>query len=135
MKCENLKINVPGFYAGNGIYKVRFLPEIPRLWKYHASGCIQEDGTIDVAPANHGHGLVQTDECHFCYQDGTLFHPFGTTIYALIHQEDLLVAETIATLTNAPFNKIRLCIFPKHYDFNHNEPPFYAFRTYGNTDS
>jgi len=127
LKCQNKKINVSGFYAGNGIYKVRFLPEVSGLWKYRISGCIQEEGTIEITPADQGHGFVRTEECHFCYQDGTLFHPFGTTIYALIHQENSLVAETIETLTNAPFNKIRLCVFPKHYDYNHNEPPFYAF--------
>ena len=31
------------------------------------------------------------------------------------------------TLSQAPFNKIRMCVFPKHYDFNHNEPKYYAF--------
>ena len=23
--------------------------------------------------------------------------------------------------------KVRHCVFPKHYDYNHNEPPYYAF--------
>lgn len=31
------------------------------------------------------------------------------------------------SLERAPFNKVRFCAFPKHYDFNHNEPPVYAF--------
>ena len=30
-------------------------------------------------------------------------------------------------LRTAPFNKLRLCVFPKDYDYNHNEPPLYAF--------
>ena len=30
-------------------------------------------------------------------------------------------------LKTAPFNKVRFCVFPKYYDFNHNEPSVYAF--------
>ena len=26
-----------------------------------------------------------------------------------------------------PFNKVRHCVFPKHYDYNHNEPQLYPF--------
>ena len=33
----------------------------------------------------------------------------------------------LATLKASPFNKIRMCVFPKHYDFNRNEPPHHAF--------
>lgn len=31
------------------------------------------------------------------------------------------------TLSTAPFNKVRHCVFPKHYDYNHNDPELYAF--------
>ncbi len=30
-------------------------------------------------------------------------------------------------LADAPFNKMRMCVFPKHYRFNQNEPPTYPF--------
>ncbi len=30
--------------------------------------------------------------------------------------------KTLKTLKNAPFNKIRMCIFTKHYTYNFNEP-------------
>jgi hypothetical protein len=30
-------------------------------------------------------------------------------------------------LANAPFNKLRMCVFPKRYKWNENEPPLYAF--------
>ena len=66
-------------------------------------------------------------ETHFAFEDGTAFIPFGTTVYALAHQEDALVEETLESLRSAPFNKVRMCVFPKHYDYNHNEPPCYAF--------
>jgi hypothetical protein len=35
--------------------------------------------------------------------------------------------ETIETLRHAPFNKIRMCVFPKHYLYNNNDPKYYAF--------
>ena len=34
---------------------------------------------------------------------------------------------TLATLADAPFTKIRMCVFPKHYAYNENEPERYPF--------
>lgn len=73
------------------------------------------------------HGMVKAVGTHFEYEDGTMFYPFGTTIYALAHQTPELVEETLNTLKDAPFNKVRMCVFPKHYQFNNNEPQFYPF--------
>ena len=38
-----------------------------------------------------------------------------------------MVEETFRSLAKAPFNKVRHCIFPKSYDFNHNNPEYYPF--------
>ncbi len=73
------------------------------------------------------HGIVKAVGTHFEYEDGTLFHPFGTTIYALAHQVPELIDETMETLKNSPFNKVRMCVFPKHYQYNNNEPLWYPF--------
>ena len=64
---------------------------------------------------------------HFAYADGTPFHPVGTTCYVWNLQGDALEEETLRTLATAPFNKVRFCVFPKHYLFNQNEPPAYPF--------
>ena len=64
---------------------------------------------------------------HFAYADGTPFFPFGTTCYAWVHQSESLQEQTLQTLKAAPFNKIRMCVFPKSYQYNHNEPPYYPF--------
>lgn len=45
-----------------------------------------------------------------------------------MHQNSALIDETMQTLARAPFNKIRLCVFPKHYRYNTNEPEYYPFR-------
>jgi hypothetical protein len=64
---------------------------------------------------------------HFAYADGTPFFQVGTTCYAWVHQGDDLEGETLNTLCRSPFNKIRMCVFPKDYVFNKNEPVYYPF--------
>lgn len=73
------------------------------------------------------HGVVKAVGTHFEYEDGTYFYPFGTTIYALAHQVPELINETMETLKNSPFNKVRMCVFPKHYQYNNDEPLWYPF--------
>jgi hypothetical protein len=38
-----------------------------------------------------------------------------------------LQERTLKTLKTAPFNKLRMSVFPKHYNYNKNEPSFYPF--------
>lgn len=42
------------------------------------------------------HGMVKAVGTHFEYEDGTHFYPFGTTVYALAHQEDNLIDQDTA---------------------------------------
>ena len=125
--CGDTMKTVRGFYDGDGRYVVRFLPEIPGEWRWKVRGAVTAEGTEVCKPADGSRGLVKAVQTHFEYEDGTLFFPFGTTVYALAHQEDALVEQTLESLQSAPFNKVRMCVFPKHYDYNHNEPPCYAF--------
>ena len=124
--CDGQEKEVKGFYDGNGVYKVRFLPEKCGMYSWKVSGAVAAEGSEECVPGE-GHGLVCAEKTHFVYEDGTRYIPFGTTIYALIHQEDALVRETMESLKKAPFNKVRHCVFPKSYEFNQNEPPCYAF--------
>ena len=63
------------------------------------------------------HGMVKAVGTHFEYEDGTYYYPFGTTIYALAHQSEELIDKTMATLRKSPFNIVRMCVFPKHYQY------------------
>lgn len=72
-------------------------------------------------------GIVRACGTHFRYENGQWFHPFGTTVYALVHQNSELIDKTMETLKNSPFNKVRMCVFPKHYRYNNNEPEYYPF--------
>ncbi len=123
------KTEVKGFYAGGGYCRIRFLPLEAGEYACRVRGIVQTEEILFTAEqaAEGNHGPVHAEGIHLYYADGTPFHSFGTTVYALANQEKELVDQTIDTLSKAPFNKVRMCVFPKHYDYNHNEPPLYAF--------
>jgi Domain of unknown function (DUF5060)/Protein of unknown function (DUF4038)/Domain of unknown function (DUF5605) len=127
------KIRVGGFYDGDGMYRVRFMPEAPGEWTYTTASNRPEldgkTGTLTVTrPSAGNHGPVRVHNTfHFGYADGTPYFPVGTTCYAWTHQGDKLEEETLATLKAAGFNKLRMCVFPKWYAFNRTEPPRYPF--------
>jgi hypothetical protein len=126
-------VAVDGFYDGDGIYRVRFMPDVEGEWTFvtrsnHVglNGKLGRFLCIEARPGNHGPVTVRST-WHFGYADGTSYLPFGTTCYAWTHQGDILEEQTLASLKKSPFNKIRMCVFPKSYAFNRNEPAAYAF--------
>lgn len=125
--CGQTVTKVKGFYAGNGEYKIRFLPEQTGKVIWKICGLVEAQGEEECLPAEGKHGVVRAKGTHFEYTDGTYYYPFGTTIYALAHQDRELIDTTMDSLSKAPFNKVRHCMFPKHYDYNHNEPEYYPF--------
>lgn len=124
--CNSEKITVPGFYAGSGVYKVRFLPKQAGEYTWKVSGAVSAEGGEACVDSGLP-GMVKTDGKAFRFENGKLFHPFGTTVYALISQTSELIEQTMQTLSKGPFNKLRMCVFPKDYDFNKNEPDHYPF--------
>ena len=115
-------VEVAGFYDGDGIYRVRFMPETQGEWHYETKSNVRAlSGQIGVfnvgAPAANNHGKVHVaNTFHFSYADGTPFHELGTTSYGWAHQGDALEEQTLRTLATAPFNKIRMCVFPMRKD-------------------
>ena len=71
--------------------------------------------------------LIKAVDTHFEYEDGSYFCPIGTTIYALAYQDDALINETFESLDNSPYNKVRMCVFPKWFDYNRDEPECFPF--------
>ena len=127
------QIIVPGFYDGNGFFKVRFSPPTPGEWRYETRSNRRElngkRGSLTADPPSaDNHGPVQVFKTHYLrFADGTPYHQFGTTCYAWAHQTAELQQQTLKTLAAAPFNKIRFCVFPKSYSYNRNEPELFAF--------
>jgi len=120
-------IRIDGFEDGENKHKVRFMPDATGEWTYATS--TGDSGRFQVTPPSRGnHGPVRVSNTfHFAYADGTPYIPIGTTCYAWTHQGDALETQTLETLRSAPFNKMRMCIFPKHYAYNNNEPEFHPF--------
>jgi hypothetical protein len=116
------EISVAGFYDGEGRYRIRFMPDAVGTWTYETLSNRAElrgkRGTFTVVqPAAGSHGPVSVrNTFHFGYADGAPFWQVGTTSYAWTHQPDALQEQTLRTLSAAPFNKIRLAVFPNNDD-------------------
>lgn len=127
------EIRVPGFYDGDGIYRIRFMPDEEGEWSFRTESPIPEldgkTGTISCIGTDAGnHGPVRVhNRYHFAHADGTPYFPFGTTCYAWTHQPLEMQQQTLATLETAGFTKMRMCVFPKAYIYNDNAPLFDVF--------
>lgn len=130
-------VEVPGFYDGNGNYKVRFSPDTPGNWTFETSsstkGIAAHTGGFTCVPAKSGNrGPVGTaHQYHFQYADGTPYFPFGTTCYAYLFIPEPFASQTLADLKASGFNKVRICLPPKplgtrkpvHMPFEHLGKP------------
>ncbi len=124
---------VRGFYAGGNDYKVRYMPQEEGLWQITVESNIKEiNGQTDsfqCVPASKGnHGpVVVENQTHFAYSDGTPYLPFGTTAYAWTLQDDSVQQQTLKTLKENKFNKVRMTVFPKYFNYNTTEPKQYPY--------
>lgn len=117
-------ITAQGFYDGNGIYKIRFMPDAPGEWNYKIKSNEKAlDGvkgllTCVESPGDQNGPVRVVDRYHFAYADGKRFFPVGTTLYCWqLERYD----ETLATLKNAGINKVRFMPFPHE---GNSFPPF-----------
>ena len=128
------RVDVPGFYDGDGRYRIRFSPPAQGEWRFETRSNRRQlngkSGSFTAGPPSAGnHGPVRVFKTFYLrYADGTTYHQFGTTCYAWVHQTNDLQQQTLKTLAASPFNKIRFCVFPKAYAYNQNEPERFAFQ-------
>jgi hypothetical protein len=126
-------VEANGFYDGDGVYRVRFMPENQGKWTYKTASNARrlngKSGSFTVIPPSpRNHGPVRVAQTyHFAYDDGTPYEELGTTCYVWEWQPEPLQEQTLKTLATSPFNKIRFCVFPKRYLWNTNEPILYPF--------
>ena len=112
--CGTDTLTIPGFYDGDGTYKIRFSPPKTGDWKFlitsNSPQLDAKSGTLTaIKPTGDNHGPVQIYKTfHFAYADGAPFFQVGTTCYAWTHQPDDLEEQTLKTLSTSPFNKIRM---------------------------
>ena len=131
-RSKNEVFGVDGFYDGSGVYKVRFMPSFAENYNFELTASFFDaviTGEFTVTPAaGNNHGPVRVaNTFHFAYEDGTPYYSIGTTCYVWELQSDDLQRKTLKSLAESAFNKIRFCIFPKHYDYNLNEPRSYPY--------
>lgn len=110
-------VTVPGFWDGGSRYLVRFAPEVEGRWSWlSTSADASLDGHVgdfEVGPPSARGPVRAAETFHFAHADGTAFRPVGTTVYNWLHQADALVAETVAAIADAGFNKLRFMVFPQ----------------------
>ncbi|MBN2220672.1 MAG: DUF5060 domain-containing protein, partial [Vallitaleaceae bacterium] len=99
---------VDGFYDGNGIYRVRFMPSFEEEYQFVIKGSFiegEEKGNFIVTkPMENNHGIVRVaNRFHFAYDDGTPYYSIGTTAYVWTHQSEEMQEETLKTLEESAF--------------------------------
>lgn len=127
------EVRVDGFYDGGGVYKVRFMPSYEGDYTFRVDVPFEAagyEGAFHASCASkENHGPVRVaGTFHFAYEDGTPYQCLGTTCYVFELQTDDMIEETYRSLEEAGFNKIRFCLFPKHYAFNLGEPRSYPYQ-------
>src|SRR6476620_9311579 len=78
---EHLAIHIDGFEDGEGVYKVRFMPDDVGEWSYTTAD--NQSGRLQVtppSPTNHGPVRI-SNTFHFSYADATPYVPIRTTCY------------------------------------------------------
>jgi hypothetical protein len=133
LSCAGEQVNVAGFYDGDSVWKVRFMPRQLGHCKFDTisndpeiNGQSGEFEVIAAGTANHGPVHV-AKTYHFSYSDGTPYFLLGTTLYNWLNRDETLQRQTLDTLSRSPFTKVRFGLFPKWYLFNHEEPSMYPY--------
>ncbi len=130
-KGKNETVKVDGFYDGEGVYKARFMPSFEGEYSYEMSGTF--GGTVTgsfavTAPTEGNHGPLRVvNQYHFAYEDTTPYYSVGTTCYAWAHQPEEIHRQTLEELDKGYFNKMRFCVFPKHYLHNFRDPETFPY--------
>ena len=126
--------DVAGFYDGGGVYRIRFMPEQAGEWRYETQSNRWEltgrSGVFRVAPPSpDNHGPVRVfNTYHFAYADGTPYRPVGTTAYSWTHRTAEMEEQTLRTLADSPFNKLRMAVFPQAHGTKHMPPSRWPFQ-------
>lgn len=129
---KNESVVTEGFYDGAGIYKIRFMPSFSGRYSFILKGSFLDttlSGRFIVNEAHEGnHGPVRTaNTYHFAYEDGTSFNPIGTTSQGWHLKYDGDIAQSLKVLKASGFNKVRFSIFPRHNEYDLDDPQYFPY--------
>eukprot|EP00756_Hemistasia_phaeocysticola_P052539 Hpha_TRINITY_DN27788_c0_g1::TRINITY_DN27788_c0_g1_i1::g.157097::m.157097 len=135
-------VRVRGFYDGGEDWRVRFMPSLAGNWSWETESSYAplegRKGSLTVAAqaaGMYGKSPVRVRNTRaLMHADGSSHVSVGTTSYAWIHQNDTVIRNTVSTLglTTTPFNKMRMTVFPKWYEYNRGEPEFFPYEGHPN---
>ncbi|MCK5701977.1 MAG: DUF5060 domain-containing protein, partial [Cyclobacteriaceae bacterium] len=100
-KNKEESVLVPGFYDGNGMYRIRFSPYVLGNWTYQTESNAPElsnkKGQLHcILPTGNNHGPVKIVNTYYLqYADGTPFYPVGTTAYQWTSVKQSIQAKTL----------------------------------------
>ncbi len=126
----SMTVDIPGFYDGEGRYMIRFSPDEKGKWTYETASNVPELNSqkgafqcVDATGDNHGPMNV-ANTFYLEYKDGTPFYTVGTTAYQWTSVKQSIQDKTVESLANSPFNKMRMCVFPKRYSYGNDTEPW-----------
>lgn len=114
-KLGDDNLTVKGFYDGNGVYKIRFMPDKKGIWEYETRSNLSALEGITgefkcIEPSGNNKGPIQVaGKHHFKYASGEPFYPVGTTLYCWELEN---YESTLASIKGTCFNKVRYMPFP-----------------------
>ena len=110
---DGSKVNVDGFYDGNGIFKARAYCDMIGRWRWNSSSNIKDlnekSGEFEVKPSSLKGKLRlhEKDRRQFAYDNGQWFLHIGDTGYRYVTQTEPKWREYIDQAARAGFAKIR----------------------------
>lgn len=132
---KNESVVTEGFYDGNGIYKIRFMPSFIGRYSFILKSSFLDytlSGGFIVKEADiHNHGPLRVLGTSFQFEDGTSFQPISTTCYAYTSQFDGDIYATNETLKDSLFNHLCFAIMPLHNENNLVDPQDFPYEGNG----
>lgn len=129
---KNESVVTEGFYDGNGIYKIRFMPSFSGRYSFILKGSFFTESlsgrfVVNEADAKN-HGPVRTaNTYHFAYEDGQAYYPIGTTSNNWHLKYDGDIAASLKTIKESGFNKVRFSVFPYHNEYHLDDPQYFPY--------
>ena len=127
-------VTVAGFDDGPGSYRVRFMPDAPGDWCFQIRSSLAGAGRAQrVVHVRRSWACeprtgarqrrASTSPTPTARRTAPSARPAtpGTTSRAELR------SQTLDSLRDGPFNKLRMCVFPKRYIYNADEPELHAF--------
>lgn len=123
---EGAALSIPGFYAGEGVWIVRFSPNMPGTWTYQIfSGDIEIEGSgtgaleagVNPNPKVHGAVRIHPEQpYHFQHEDGTSHFMMAYEVnwlwaLGLGDPEARRVREFVSQIAGYGFNQVLMNVF------------------------